>query len=237
MPRPLQGALVAGAIALMFGAASPAREAGEPKQLVVVVADDASSTVGELRRFARAGGKWRVVGESVRVSLGRHGLSGDKREGDGKSPAGRFALGLVTGYDATPPAGARMPYRQATPSLRCVDDVHAAEYNREVEAPDGGARWSSDEAMRRDDEQYRLTVFVAHNAARTPGQGSCIFLHVWQARDVATSGCTAMALSDLRALVTWLDPAAHPELIQLPRREYEARQRDWDLPPLGGRRK
>ena len=105
--------------------------------------------------------------------------------------------------------------------LRCVDDSQSPLYNR-VAVADRGER------MRRDDELYRYTVFVRHNDAHTPGRGSCIFLHVWKDAASPTVGCTAMALDDLRALIAWLD--RDTLLVQLPRAEYEARQRDWGLP-------
>ena len=44
-----------------------------------------------------------------------------------------------------------------------------------------------------------------------------------------------MALPELRALLVWVEPSTI--LVQLPRADYERRQRDWDLPPLGAQRK
>jgi D-alanyl-D-alanine dipeptidase len=125
-----------------------------------------------------------------------------------------------------------LPYRQATARLRCVDDGRSPDYDRVRELPDAGVPWTSDEPMLRDDSQYRLTIYIVHNPLHVPEQGSCVFLHVWRAPAVATAGCTAMALADLRALVAWLDPAQQPSLVQLPRAEYRRLQRDWDLPAL-----
>jgi D-alanyl-D-alanine dipeptidase len=82
--------------------------------------------------------------------------------------------------------------------------------------------------MLRDDALYRYTIFVRHNDARTPGMGSCIFLHVWRDASSPTVGCTAMALEELRAILAWADSST--ELVQLPRDQYDARQRDWGLP-------
>jgi len=156
----------------------------------------------------------------------------EKREGDGRAPAGMFALGDVTGYDAAPPGELKLRYRAATPALRCVDDGNAADYyNQLVDAPEGGAApWTSAEVMRRADELYRLTIFVRHNAARTPGRGSCIFLHVWRSPRSPTVGCTAMALPVLRHLVEWADPMT--VLVQLPRALYPRLAGAWDLPPV-----
>jgi L,D-peptidoglycan transpeptidase YkuD (ErfK/YbiS/YcfS/YnhG family) len=215
-----------------------------PAKLVTVVTDDWTATHGELRRWERSDGKsWRPVGEPVPVVVGKAGLGWgegvrarpaegpDKREGDGRSPAGAFALGDITGYGDIP-GGLRLAYRKATPALRCVDDPAAAAYNTLAEAPPSPAApaWRSDEKMLRDDELYRFTVFVRLNPARTPGHGSCIFLHVWHDADSPTVGCTAMALAPLRALLLFIDPAT--VLVQLPRAAYGRLQRAWGLPPI-----
>jgi L,D-peptidoglycan transpeptidase YkuD (ErfK/YbiS/YcfS/YnhG family) len=233
------------ALALSLFLATTARA---EQRLVIVVTDGWSATRGELRRFTRAdaGGAWQPAGDPVPVVVGRTGLAWgrglrprpagdegpDKREGDGRAPAGRFALGDVTGYDPAAPAGTTLPYRQADAALRCVDDPAApAAYNRLVEAPAAGpAPWASAERMRRDDELYRLTVFVRHNDEHAPGAGSCVFLHVWRSPTSPTVGCTAMTLPALRALVAWID--ARTELVQLPRPVYLRLVRAWDLPPL-----
>ncbi len=205
-----------------FAEAPPTRA---PARLVTVVTADWPATTGELRRWERRGQAWRQIGAPIAVVVGKSGLArpADKREGDGASPAGRFALGGATGYDAAPP-GTRLPYRVAGAELRCVDDPGSPLYNT-VTVADRGER------MRRGDELYRYTIFVRHNDARTPGAGSCIFLHAWSDARAPTVGCTAMALADLRALLAWVDPSTL--LVQLPRGEYEKRQREWGLPPLG----
>ena len=166
--------------ALVLAALAPngfAEAPTAPRKLVTVVTADWKATTGELQRWQRAGKRWRAIGAPIAVVVGKSGLAlaDDKREGDGASPAGRFALGEVTGYDAAPPR-TRLTYRAATPEVRCVDDSQSPLYNR-VAVADRGER------MRRDDELYRYTVFVRHNDAHTPGRGSCIFLHVWSAPD------------------------------------------------------
>src|SRR6478672_13955026 len=76
-----------------------------PRKLVTVVTADWPATTGELQRWQRAGKSWRAVGKPIAVVVGKSGLKlpAQKREGDGASPAGRFALGGATGYDAKPP--------------------------------------------------------------------------------------------------------------------------------------
>jgi D-alanyl-D-alanine dipeptidase len=218
--RAVVQALVLAALAPNAFAEAPAADA--PRKLVTVVTADWAATTGALQRWQRAGKTWRAVGAPIAVVVGKSGLAlpDAKREGDGASPAGRLALGDATGYDATPPR-TQLRYQVATPALRCVDDPASPLYNRVAVADRG-------EQMRRDDELYRYTIFVRHNDARAPGRGSCIFLHVWKDASSPTVGCTAMALDDLRALLAWVDRSTL--LVQLPRAEYDARQRDWGLP-------
>jgi len=137
----------------------------------------------------------------------------------------------VTGYARTAPAGTRMPYRQATATLRCVDDPRSLHYNRLADAAGAKKDWSSAEDMRLADDRYRLLVWVGHNDAPiVPGGGSCIFLHLRLGPDSTTSGCTAFEPEPMERLLRWLDPVARPVLVQLPEAEYRARATEWGLP-------
>ncbi|HXE39728.1 MAG TPA: hypothetical protein VN639_14770, partial [Azonexus sp.] len=107
-----------------------------------------------------------------------------------------------------------------------------AYYNRIVDQSRiAQSDWHSCEDMRRGDGRYAVGAVVAHNAGQpVPGAGSCIFLHVWAGVGVPTAGCTAMALADMTAIAGWLDAAAAPVLVQLPRAEYERWREVWGLP-------
>jgi L,D-peptidoglycan transpeptidase YkuD (ErfK/YbiS/YcfS/YnhG family) len=249
-----------GAVAREVAAHAVTRNAS---QIVVAVTDDWNATGARIYRFERErergsrdgrgatrdGAGWRVVGAPIRGVIGRAGLGwgagvhpaaarapGDpeKREGDGRSPAGAFRLLEATGYAAEPPRGTALRYRQATAALKCVDDARARDYNQLVAAPPGGVPWTSAEDMRRDDELYVFTIVVEHNRAPVAaGGGSCIFLHVWSAPDAPTAGCTAMTRGDLETLLTWLKPSAL--FVALPRAVYARVARAWALPTLPSR--
>jgi len=233
-----------------------AAEAKDPiadrTQLITVVSDGWNDFQATLRRYEREPGqRWRPVGQPVEVVLGREGyawgrgLHGHgaptgrpgpiKREGDERSPAGVFAIGPAYGY-ATTPQELALPYEQATADLRCIDDPRSSHYNRIVSITDIDVDWKSAERMRRDDDLYVLTIVVEHNTQETKANaGSCIFLHLWRGPDIGMSGCTAMSMSALNTLAAWLQPGA-AALVALPRSEYEALRRPWDLPvvPLPG---
>ena len=225
----------------------PASPLGDARQLVLVVSDNWDATSAVLRRYARPGEgqPWQAVGEGVPVSIGRTGLAWGrglhgnpplpgptKREGDGKAPAGVFTLPLAFGYAPKEQAGAvKLPYMQLTAEVMGVDDVKSRRYNQLVRADQVTKDWDSAETMLRPDGLYEWGVFVNHNVSPAqPGAGSCIFLHIWRGPERSTAGCTAMSRENMILLVQWLDPAAHPVLVHLPRQAYEHMAEPWGLP-------
>lgn len=158
-----------------------------------------------------------------------------KREGDGKAPAGVFTLGPAFAYEPKELGLVKMDVLRADAELICVDDPASQWYNTLVNpravGVSGKTGGPSHEDMRRPDEQYRFGLVVGHNQnPAVPGAGSCVFLHVWRSPESPTAGCTAMAPQALKALITRLDPARRPLLVQLPRDEYTRLRRMWDLP-------
>jgi L,D-peptidoglycan transpeptidase YkuD (ErfK/YbiS/YcfS/YnhG family) len=212
-------------------------------QLLVVTTADWSNLHGSAQRYERRGHDFHKVGPPFRVVVGQTGLgwgrgieSGAaaneplKQEGDGKAPAGAFELGTAFGYEST--ATTRLPYLPLTPAIECVDDAHSAHYNELTDGASAPRDWKSSEQMRRSDELYHYGVFVKHNSPAVANQGSCIFLHIWESKDIGTVGCTAMDRSNILMLLAWFDPKRHPLLIQLPVPQYLQYRSTWNLPRL-----
>jgi D-alanyl-D-alanine dipeptidase len=203
------------------------------RQVVLVQSESWESQTGELQRFARSNNKWVAVGESIPVMLGRTGLAWgrglqqetrdgpQKKEGDGKAPAGVFELGTAFGYAPHAPDEIRLPYRQATSADFYVDDAESAKYNQWITlSPGSPPAWKSAESMKRDDGLYELGVVVRQNESPiVKGGGSAVFIHVWRGPGSSTAGCTSMAKRDLITLMRWLDPGRHPLLVQAPQSE------------------
>jgi L,D-peptidoglycan transpeptidase YkuD (ErfK/YbiS/YcfS/YnhG family) len=228
-------------------------------QAIMVTTSSWNAVEGRLQRYERATTheNWRPVGEPIAIVVGKNGLGWGigviatdrshirvvsdpvKREGDGKSPAGVFALGTAFGYASQPLLGLKVPYLNLTPSIECVDDAASKNYNRIVDRSVVAPDWNSSEHMRTVGESYRWGIVVDHNGSVTgdtnppePGGGSCIFLHIWSSHDQGTAGCTAMSQTDLETLLTWLDPARKPLLVQLPEPTYARVINRWMLPKL-----
>jgi len=222
-------------LCLSCGAQPLPRDCG---QMVLVVAPDWDSPEGTLVRWERGQDQvWHQVGAPVAVVLGRTGLawglgeydaSGQpgpvKREGDGRAPAGVFALTGLWQRPTAPPPGSQgfSPHKIFADTI-AVDDPQSRSYNRILRTSQVTRRdWKSWEKM--DIPDYDRVLVVAHNLAKpVPGRGSCIFLHRWEDSQTPTSGCTAMQESDLIVLLDWLRPACKPRLVQLP----ESQAREW----------
>ena len=226
------------------GAASPLLRS---TQLIVVTTADWSNVDGTLQRFERTapGGPWRPVGDPIPVVFGRKGLGWGigavtistrrkddpiKQEGDLKSPAGIFHLGTGFGDAPEKPAGWSMPYLALTPTIECVDDSHSKFYNRIVDRSAVVPDWTSSEHMLNVGKDYRWGVVVEQNPRAQQRAGSCVFMHIWDGRGVGTEGCTAMAEPQLKAMLSWLRPAADPMLVQMPLARYRQLEKVLRLP-------
>ncbi len=218
----------------------------DARQLLVVTTAGWDDVQGQLRRYERAApdATWRPVGAAMTIVVGKHGTAWDpalvaaipgptKREGDGRAPAGAFALGTAFGLAAPAEAAwLKLPYVQEIPTLECVDDPASAHYNRLVDrATVGTVDWKSSEKMAAVGEAYRWGVVVEYNTSPpVAGQGSCIFLHVSPTPGNGTAGCTAMAAPALDEVMRWLDPTRRPALVQMPAAALAALGGAWKLP-------
>ena len=137
-----------------------------------------------------------------------------KHEGDGKSPAGIFKLGKVFSYHNV--QHLKMPFVQVDTNFYCVDDVASSYYNTLIKQDTSNHNFNSFEYMRRKDSLYEYGVWVLYNSEPViNGNGSCIFLHIWNDENSPTSGCTAMAKENMLKLINWLDEEKKPVLLQV----------------------
>ena len=220
------------------------------RQMVLVTTADWRANTGTLRTFEQSKGHWQAVGEPAPVTIGRAGSAWgiglhpaqpgpSKAEGDGRAPAGVFAIGTSFGYAAS--TNTTLPYAAMSATDYCVDVSGSPLYNQLVDTRDVGldAIAGSTEPMRRDlhadgDQRYKLGWVIEHNPQGRAGAGSCIFAHLWKAPGETTSGCTAMAEPVMQRLLAWLRPEAQPVFVLLPDAEFARLKRSWNLPEFAG---
>jgi L,D-peptidoglycan transpeptidase YkuD (ErfK/YbiS/YcfS/YnhG family) len=165
-----------------------------------------SLSVALIRGSATRG---RLVGPgfSVPCAIGRTGVTRTKREGDGASPAGRFAV--LRGwyrpdrFAVRPQSGVPLAAMRRTDGW--CDAVGDANYNRPVRLPYP----RSHEAMWRDDGLYDLVLALDWNITRrAQGRGSAIFFHLARPDTAPTAGCVAIAKADMVKLLARLGRGA-----------------------------
>lgn len=223
------------------------------QQMILVITKSFESSEGILFRFERdnANTDWEQFSSKIPVIVGKSGIawgrglhkldsmnSPVKKEGDGKSPAGIFTLSMAFGYYSVEEmSNLKIPYIYVTDMLECVDDTNSKYYNSLVLRDEiGNIDWHSSEKMLLSGIWYALGVIVDHNKNPVKkGAGSCIFLHNWDSPADSTSGCTAMALSDMKDIVYWLDASKKPILVQITKQIYINYKKSWGLPDLSSK--
>jgi len=229
------------------GQAIPTNRQNLPsKQIMVVLTDNWDDLHGRLYAFKKQNSKW-VLQFSNAVVVGSKGLGlGDgvipltsngvpiKHEGDKKSPAGIFGIGTAFGYArARDTRWIKNPYIRAFDTLICVDDIHSTAYNILISKDTGKNDYHSFEYMHRKDNYYKWGLFINHNSGTVvPGDGSCIFLHIWENADSGTVGCTAMTEKNVLRILHWINAKNKPLLVQLPVDEYRKLQTGFNLPDI-----
>jgi L,D-peptidoglycan transpeptidase YkuD (ErfK/YbiS/YcfS/YnhG family) len=180
------------------------------RQLITVEANVARTTHASLRTWRRSGRCWVAAGGPYAARLGRNGLSANRREGDGTTPAGTFRIGR-TMYGNEPNPGVRFRYRR----LRCGDwwdeDPASPTYNSFRHVPCGTRPpfAGASEGMWQQPRPYPYLAVIEYNMRPVvPGRGSGIFLHAQTGGP--TIGCVSLERGELRAVLRWLQPSAAP---------------------------
>jgi L,D-peptidoglycan transpeptidase YkuD (ErfK/YbiS/YcfS/YnhG family) len=185
---------------------------GSGSQLISVESPARASTHATLRLWQREGRCWTHVAGPWAARVGRNGVSGNRREGDGTTPTGTYRIGR-TMYGIAPDPGVRYRYRRIVCGDYWVEDPSSPSYNRFRHVPCGqsppfrvtGERlWQATTAYR------HLAVIEFNMNPVVPGRGSGIFLHATTGGP--TNGCVSLPLAQLRQVLRWLRPDQAPRI-------------------------
>jgi L,D-peptidoglycan transpeptidase YkuD (ErfK/YbiS/YcfS/YnhG family) len=180
------------------------------RQLITVEAKTMRTTYAELRTWRKVRGCWAPVAGPYTARLGRSGLSSNRREGDGTTPTGVYAIGS-TMYGNEPNPGVRFRYRR----VRCGDwwdeDPRSPTYNsfQHVACGTRPPFAGNSEGMWQQPRPYPFLAVIEYNMRPVvPGKGSGIFLHAQTGGP--TIGCVSLRKAELRAVLRWLRPGDTP---------------------------
>ena len=188
------------------------KDLGDCRQLIVV---HSSGTQCMLYFFDMGEKEWALSNAipSAPGIVGKNGVTSEKKEGDGCTPAGYFAVGPCYGEDAA--SATAMEYHQILDGDYWVDDADSRYYNTLVheEIFDSRIGWNTGEDMFNMLRYYRYMVVIRYNMDPVvPGAGSAVFLRC-QADDTETSGSVATKDATVFAILRWLDPEADPHIL------------------------
>ncbi len=152
-------------------------------------------------------GKLFIGGKRYDCTLGRSGVTADKKEGDGATPIGTYPLRqLLYRADrlAAPETG--LPLEVLTPDTGWCEDPAHADYNTKITLP----HEAGTDRMTRDDHLYDLVAVVGYNDAPVvAGKGSAIFIHLARPDFTPTAGCVGLKLEDLQEVLKLCDSTSH----------------------------
>ena len=154
-----------------------------------------------MKFLVEATGLMSWMGRATVCALGHGGVCDpdQKREGDGRTPAGEWPIRRVMWRpDRCAEPETALPTTPIDPRDGWCDDPADIAYNRPVRLPYP----ASAERMWRDDGVYDVVVELGYNDDPiVAGAGSAIFLHLARPSYPPTEGCIALAEPDLRDLL------------------------------------
>lgn len=203
-------------------------------QILLVITDGWNDSRGVILFYERNGDSWILAADTIPAIIGRNGLGwaasqkGNykgpiKREGDGRSPAGIFRITGIFGFaPLNESPGFNLPYTHITSVFECIDDSASQYYNAIVRNDTVAVKdWRRSEKMSRFTNAYEWGLTINFNTEPVAkGDGSCVFIHIWDESGGATAGCTSVSKENLLLIIGKLNSAKAPLLVQFPQQTY-----------------
>ena len=139
-----------------------------------------------------------ILGEfKFKCSIGKKGLSGNKKEGDYKTPKGTYKLGILYyRKDRNPKPDIRIKTKKIKRNMGWCNDPKNKRYNNEV-IINKSIKY---EKLFRHDYKYNYLITIEYNTKKIiPYKGSAIFIHLTENYE-PTAGCIALRKNDFLVL-------------------------------------
>ena len=134
--------------------------------------------------------------------FGKNGLTKDKKEGDFKTPIGKFKLGMILGMKPRDEIklDEKLNYKQITKNMYWVDDSKSKYYNQLVDITEVEKDWETAEHLINFPEQYEYLIEIKTNPKNIPEKGSAIFLHC--SKKKYTAGCISTDRNTIKEILS-----------------------------------
>jgi L,D-peptidoglycan transpeptidase YkuD (ErfK/YbiS/YcfS/YnhG family) len=148
-------------------------------------------------------------GDVYHCSIGKNGITADKKEGDGKTPVGVFPLREILfradKISKNELLNISLPLHAIKQYDGWCDEPQNKDYNKMVNLDHFDLRISHED-LYRDDDLYDLLIVVGYNDDPViPYKGSAIFIHIAKPNYLGTAGCVGFSRSDLLKIIHQLD--------------------------------
>ena len=135
----------------------------------------------------------------LRCSIGKNGISYKKKEGDNKTPRGKFKLKYILyRKDRIPNLKTKLKKIVICKEMGWCDDPNSKYYNQMVKLPFKG----SAEKLWLKDNIYDIIIIIDYNLNPViKFKGSAVFLHLAKNTYQSTKGCVAINKNDMKLLL------------------------------------
>ena len=152
-------------------------------------------------------------GIMAKAYIGKNGMTNNKIEGDGKTPLGKFSLGIILSMKSDIQNLYGVKHKLINKNLYWIDDVKSQYYNQLVDIENVLKKdWSSAEHLIEYPIEYEYLIEIKNNPKNIPGNGSAIFLHCSNKK--ATTGCIAIDRNIMKKVVEVINLGTMVEIIK-----------------------
>ena len=136
----------------------------------------------------------------IKCSIGKEGITKNKKEGDLKTPKGKFKLKLIFyRKDKIKILKTSLKKIAIQKNMGWCDDIKSKKYNKLISFP---FKYSAEKLWRKDNI-YDVAIVLNYNLNPVKkNKGSAIFLHIAKKNYIPTRGCIAINEKDMLNLTT-----------------------------------
>ena len=175
-------------------------EVAEQTDQIIVVIGTGGSSATLSYHTKNDMGIWNQEFETT-ADVGKNGISSEKKEGDGKTPAGCYGFDTAFGIKEDP--GAQLAYKEVLETSYWVDDIKSPFYNTWKDASETEETLHSEHLIDHN-PSYNYALNISYNPECVQGKGSAIFLHC-KSGEGKTTGCIAIEEALMMQMVQSVD--------------------------------